>query len=168
MDFSFNRGWRAGALAVLGLVVFVGGCATPSQHIGVWFGPAGPATVTIQDLPKLDETARVVHTPHYKIYTTIDDDAFLRKLAQLMEGSLTAYHTLAPSVPVTTYPMDCYIFGQRSQWAEFTREHTGEQAPIFLKINRGGYCVFDWYVAYFIGESSTLSVSSHEGWHQFC
>ena len=85
-----------------------------------------------------------------------------------MEGSLQAYHTLAPDVTITSKPMTCYIFSRRSQWAEFTYEHTGGMAPLYLQINRGGYTVGEWYVAYYIGDSSTLAVSAHEGWHQFC
>ena len=63
--------------------------------------------------------------------------------------------------------MDCYLFQTRSQWANFTESHTGADAPIYLQINRGGYTVRDWYVAYFIGDVGTYSVAAHEGFHQF-
>ena len=54
----------------------------------------------------------------------------------------------------------------RHQWATFTRGKTGADAAIYLQINRGGYTVGDWYVAYFIGDVGTLSVAAHEGWHR--
>ena len=138
------------------------------MHFGQWFGPDTPADCKVIPQPDLDPTARLLKTEHYDIYSTIDDDQLLDKLGQLMEGSLQAYHTMAPDVPLTTTPMQCYIFSKRSQWAEFTYEHTGSAAHIYLQINRGGYTAGDWYVAYYIGDSSTLSVSAHEGWHQFC
>jgi hypothetical protein len=142
------------------------GCAAPGPPIGVWFTPPAPTTVTITSLPQ-DKSARLVHTPHYDIYTTLGDDDMVQRVAQTMEGSLTAYQTLAPGVPLTPYPMKCFIFSKRAQWAEFTRENTGAQASLYLQINRGGYTVGDWYVAYYIGQTSTLSVAAHEGWHQY-
>src|ERR1700722_10825629 len=148
--------------------LMIGGCAGPSLRVGEWIGPTTPADTKIEPLTRLDVTARLLKTPHYDIYSTIDDDQLLDKIGQLMEGSLEAYHTLAPDVALTSKPMECYIFSKRAQWSEFTVEHTGEMAPMYLKINRGGYTVGDWYVAYYIGESSTLSVTAHEGWHQFC
>jgi hypothetical protein len=132
----------------------------------VWFGPATAATVSIRTQPE-DASARLVETEHYDIFTTIDDDAVLNKMAQLMEGSYAAYRELAPEARLSQTRMRCWIFATRGQWAEFTREHTGPNAVVYLKINRGGYTVGDWYVSYYIGETSTFSVAAHEGWHQF-
>jgi hypothetical protein len=63
--------------------------------------------------------------------------------------------------------MACYLFQTREQWAAFTRTRTGADAAIYLQINRGGYTVRDWYVAYFIGDLGTYSVAAHEGFHQY-
>jgi hypothetical protein len=156
--------------SLLALALAACGCADPpaaAPPIGQWFGPNAPAAVSIQAQTQLDPTARLVKTAHYDIYSTIDDDEMLGKIAQLMEGSLTAYETLDPHSQPSTTPMECYIFAKRNDWAEFTREHAGAQTPLLLQINRGGYTIGDWYVAYNIGETSTLSVAAHEGWHQF-
>ena len=141
------------------LVGLLGGCAAQAPPIGQWIGPTTPTTFTVQPVPNIP-TARLFRTPHYDIYTTIQDDARTAQLCQLMEGSLLAYHTLAPDVPLTTYPMQCYIFATRRQWVEFTVEHCGDQASAYLQINRGGYTRGDWYVAYDIGQSPTLSVAA--------
>ena len=84
-----------------------------------------------------------------------------------MEGALGEYHRVAPGVPLTSTPMKCFVFGTREQWVDFTRRNTGPDAFWYLKINRGGYTVRDWYVSYYVGEKATLSVAAHEGWHQF-
>ena len=63
--------------------------------------------------------------------------------------------------------MACYLFQTRDEWAAFTRTRTGADAAIYLQINRGGYTVRDWYVAYFIGDLGTYSVAAHEGFHQY-
>jgi hypothetical protein len=113
------------------------------------------------------KAAHVVKTDHYLIHTTIDDSDFLDSLAIVMEGSLEQYRQLTPGVPISPRPMECYIFSRRPEWAQFTKDHTGTDAAIYLQINRGGYTVRDWFVAYFIGDNGTYAVASHEGWHQY-
>jgi hypothetical protein len=63
--------------------------------------------------------------------------------------------------------MECYLFEGRRQWAQFTQDHTGDDAAVYLQINRGGYTVRDWFVAYYIGTVGTYAVAAHEGWHQY-
>jgi len=152
---------------VLVLPLLLMGCAPAGPPLGHWFGPTTQAVVVEKSIQLTDGTAKVLQTTHYNIYTTIDDPVILGRIAQIMEGSFGAYEMLAEGVTPTKSPMDCYIFAKRSQWAEFTRQHTGSQAQAYLQINRGGYTRGDWYVSYYIGESSTLSVAAHEGWHQF-
>ena len=152
--------------AILASLLLVSGCAQPPT-VGQWFGPQQPAPLQIQEIHPAGGTAKLVQTPHYKIYSTMTDDDVLTKLGQLMEGSYGAYQTLAPDVPATPWPLECYMFDTRNQWAEFTREHTGQDVNIYLQINRGAYTLRDFYVAYYIGPTSTYSVAAHEGWHQF-
>jgi hypothetical protein len=108
-----------------------------------------------------------VQTPHYQIRTTVDDVDVRLNLSQLMEGALSQYTSLAPEVPVTDRRMVCYVFATRPQWADFTARATGTDATVYLQINRGGYAIRDWYVAYYIGDVGTYSVAAHEGWHQY-
>jgi len=108
-----------------------------------------------------------IHSPHYLIYTTIDDKELMGGVAEMMEGALLEYRKLTPGVPLSDEPMDCYFFAQRPQWATFTRKNTGPDAAIYLQIVRGGYTLHDVFVAYFIGDYGTFSVAAHEGWHQY-
>jgi hypothetical protein len=109
----------------------------------------------------------LLKTDHYDIYTTIRETDLQAHICQVMESALAQYERVAPGVPVNGKPMDCYVFADRAEWSEFTREHTGIGARLYLQINRGGYTLPDKYVAYNIGESATLSVAAHEGWHLF-
>ena len=70
--------------------------------------------------------------------------------------ALEEYRSLAPDVLTSDRPMQCYLFESRSEWAAFTKAHTGEDAPIYLRVNRGGYTVGDWFVAYWIGDTAQL------------
>jgi hypothetical protein len=126
-----------------------------------------PAIVSLQKLSIEGSSGTRIASPHYLIYSTIDDDQVLHRVAQVMEGALAQYRALAPEIPLTDRPMDCYLFEGRSQWSAFTKAHTGEDAAIYLRVNRGGYTVGDWYVAYWIGDIATYSVAAHEGWHQY-
>ncbi len=110
---------------------------------------------------------RQITSEHYVLYTTIADQELQLRLLTVMEGALEQYRRIAPGIPLTDRPMPCYIFSGKQQWAEYTQENTGEDAKIYLQINRGGYCVGDTFAAYFLGKSGTPAVAAHEGWHQY-
>jgi hypothetical protein len=152
-----RRAFRAASTLVLCLLLV--GCAQPVHR--------SPASLSTSGWTFDGKPARIVKTDHYLIHTTIDDTDFLDSLAQTMEGALEEYRKLTPGVVPSSRPMECYIFSRRPEWAQFTREHTGADAAIYLQINRGGYTVRDWFVAYFIGDVGTYAVASHEGWHQY-
>ena len=155
---------RPPATLLLFLVLASGGCFSSNSG---FTGPPEPARVRVERWSFEGQSARKVVTPHYVIYTTVDDSEILGSIGQLMEGALSQYRRLAPAVPLTDRPMECYLFQSRNQWASFTKGQTGADAAIYLQINRGGYTVGDWYVAYFIGDVGTLSVAAHEGFHQY-
>ena len=158
----------ATSLALLG----AGACA--HRTASAWSRVQSPVQSLIKPAPAEFEDRAVdgspgvrVVLPHYVIDSTIQDRQLLAQLGDLMEGALYAYRSLAPDVPVSTEPMRCYVFRTRAQWADFTQEHTGDDAAIYLRVNRGGYTVGDWFVAYWIGDIATFSVAAHEGWHQY-
>ena len=154
---------RSTALALT--AVWLGGCAAAGTASPVSDGPAVAPACSAE--PWLDHPGAVLHTAHYDLYTTVTDPDLRRRLPAVMEGALGEYHQVAPGVPLTDRPMKCFVFGTRAEWVDFTRRHTGADSYWYLKINRGGYTVRDWYVAYNVGEAATLSVAAHEGWHQF-
>jgi hypothetical protein len=117
---------------------------------------------TIEGIP-----GACVELPHYVIHSTIPDPEALQKIGQVLEGARQAYRSLAPQVPSSSYPMECYFFETRPQWAAYTKAHTGDDAAIYLRVNRGGYTINDKFVAYWIGQIGTYSVAAHEGFHQY-
>ncbi|MDB5304218.1 MAG: hypothetical protein JWM97_1767 [Phycisphaerales bacterium] len=149
------------------VLLLLTGCAHAPQHFESRSGPVALARVRVEPWTYDGEPARRVVTPHYVVYATVTNDDFLESVGQLMEGALAEYRRLAPDVPDTDRPMECYLFATRPQWANFTLKKTGDDAAIYLQINRGGYTVRDWYVAYFLGDVGTFCVAAHEGFHQF-
>lgn len=160
---SSRRLTFASFLLALGAMVLTG-CATSGASAR---GGDAPAFVSLQKLSIEGSSGTRICSPHYQIYSTIDDEGVLHRVARVMEGALAQYRGLSPDIPLTDRPMDCYLFESRNRWAAFTRSHAGEDAPIYLRVNRGGYTIGDWYVAYWIGDSATYSVAAHEGWHQY-
>jgi len=161
--------WRKGWLvSLIAGFLFLAGCQqAPNSGVGHWSGPQALCTVSMEEVPKAPG-AVLIHTPHYKIYSTMTDHPdLLQKSAQVMEGAFAQYQQLAPGMKLTDFPLDCYLFATREQWTNFTRAKAPGDVNTYLKINRGGYSVLGWYVAYYIGDASTLSVASHEGFHQF-
>ena len=108
-----------------------------------------------------------VDLPHYTIYSTLEDRAVLNQLCDVLENALSAYRGVAGAVAISPRPMVCYVFGTRAQWTAYTKAHAGEDAAVYLMVNRGGYTAGDQFVAYWIGDTGTFSVAAHEGWHQF-
>jgi hypothetical protein len=153
--------WTATSIAAVALA----GCtaARPDGAAAV----AAPVEARItSDVVEGTHGARV-ELPHYVIHTTIPDPSALRRIGLVLEGAQDAYRSLAPEIASDARPLECYIFETRGQWASYTRAHTGDDAAIYLRVNRGGYTVNDKFVAYWIGEAGTLSVAAHEGWHQY-
>ena len=111
--------------------------------------------------------ALTVRTAHYSIHTTMTDRHFLADLAVMMESALLQYEQFTPGLVASVDPMDCYMFARRPEWEAFTAARTGVDATLYLQINRGGYTVRDWYVAYDLHGSGTYAVAAHEGWHQY-
>jgi hypothetical protein len=157
-----TKSTRTGVLWIVAALLLSGCASSPFQ------GPDKPAIVHTEPWSYGTDDGVLIHTDHYNIYTTIGDADVRRRLADVMEGALGEYQRVAPGVPLTNRPMDCYFFRNREEWVDYTRRHTGVDSYIYLKIERGGYTVRDWYCGYYLGSTAaTLSVAAHEGWHQF-
>ena len=126
--------------------ILVAGCATshPAGGDATVAAPVEPRISgdTVEGIPG----ARV-ELPHYVIHSTIPDPAALQRIGQVLEGAHEAYRSLAPEVRLSSYPMECYLFETRPQWAAYTKAHTGDDAAIYLRVNRGGYTINDKFVA---------------------
>lgn len=149
-------------LAFSGLAGLLAGCAGSQAE-----GPAAKARVDVSAATFGGVASRKIATPHYLIETTIEDPEVVGNLAQVMEGALGQYRKLAPGAAGGGEPLLCFVFANRNQWARFTEAQTGDDAKVYLRINRGGYAVGDWFVSYFIGDRETYQVAAHEGFHQY-
>ena len=130
----------------------------------------------LQDIPAI-ESADQWHnkygpglrltTAHYQMFTTLREPMMLRSSLEFMESAYGAYNSQLPEQIETPTRLTIYLFADRRQWGDFTKDFTGDQAETFLKIKAGAYYHNGACVAYDIGPARTLSILAHEGWHQF-
>ncbi len=109
----------------------------------------------------------VLNTAHYRIYTTMLDPLILGKLPGFIESAYHAYQQQLAEPVETRYPFRVYLFAERGQWEDFTKDFAGEGATTYFRIKKGAYFLNDVCVAYNIGITRTFSALAHEGWHQF-
>src|SRR5438105_4615278 len=65
-------------------------------------------------------TGQRIHSTHYTINTTVEDEEFNQRLAEVMEGAWNQYTRMSGiTPPLNARPMDCYMFATRAQWAQF-------------------------------------------------
>jgi hypothetical protein len=167
-----RRGSRSGRfsawiLAALCALTSVGCESGYAQRLGKWEGPPLLSSASVEGWTYRGEAARRIKSGHYVIYTTISNEDVLAQLPQVLEGALSQYRKLAPGVPLSLTPMECYVFEKRAEWEAFTKANTGADAAVYLQIRRGGYAVRDKFVSYYIGRVETASVAAHEGFHQY-
>ncbi len=114
---------------------------------------------------------RLVRTPHYRLFTTQADTVLNARVPHFLETALTVYRTgiTGPSaaLPEPELKLDTYILRTRSDWALLTRQMTGDQADLFLRIPRGGFAFGGKALLFDIGARDTIAIVSHEGWHQY-
>jgi hypothetical protein len=106
-------------------------------------------------------------TAHYEIFTTLFEPSMLRRSPGFIESAYQTYNSQLPEPIDTQAKFIIYLFANRRQWEDFTRDFAGEQAEMFCRIKAGAYYHNGACVAYDIGPERTFSVLGHEGWHQF-
>jgi hypothetical protein len=125
----------------------------------------------VKKVEKWDNTygdGLIIETQHYRVHTTMLEPLMLKQIPAFVEAAWKQYQSQLP-VPVESKDkFILYLFKDRSQWEDFTKQFTGDQWPVYLKIKKGAYFLNGDCVAYNIGRSRTFSVLGHEGWHQFC
>jgi hypothetical protein len=112
-------------------------------------------------------TGLKLNTAHYEIYTTLLDPLMLSQVPGFVESAYRGYESQLPKPIETSAPLTIYLFANRQQWEVFTKDFTGAQSQMYLKIKAGAYYLNGSCVAYNIGRERTFSVLGHEGWHQF-
>ena len=165
MRMSRNRLWVL-AVAASAALVALGwpGCAKPTLREPQ---PAPQLVIYDKTWSYQGNPGQEIRTPHYVLYTTHSDAAFLEQLPRFMETAFQNYSALIKPTARPSAPMQVYLFGQRDQWEHFTDQHTGPSAAIYRKIQEGGYVHDGRAIFYDIQRLKTFAVTGHECFHQY-
>lgn len=106
-------------------------------------------------------------TDHYEIFSTVQQPLMLRMVPGYVESAYRGYNDQLAGPIETSSKFTIYLFADRKQWEDFTRDFAGDQASLFCKIKTGAYYLNGACVVYDIGPKRTLAAIGHEGWHQF-
>jgi hypothetical protein len=154
------------------------GCSSKSREPALGVRPEVRAEALSVDQIKFtpwsfaDCDGQLISTPHYRIYTTMDEPRVTDRLAGFYERALEHYTTALAELPGPDAPLTTYLFKNRQQWQLKTQQMLPEQAGMFTNLGRGGFTTKGISVLYYIDFWSgfprdTLAIAAHEGWHQY-
>lgn len=140
--------------------MLVAGCAAEPAD--------GPAFVAVRRPTMIDGLNAIeVRTPHYRVVTTVKDDAIIDRFARVMETAHPQYAALVPPNTVQDQPLDIVLFARPEEWDAYTRRLTGPDAAVYLSVGPGGYAYGDRVVCWLFNENDLWGVATHEGFHQY-
>ena len=155
---DLQRCLRVGQM--IAVVIFVAGCSSMSksarrQFTLVSVGPEGSGV-------------RMFRSAHHLVYTTFYDDRRLSAAIDTLEASYDACIELTGfRPPAGENEQIAFLFAKRAEWEAFTRSRAGAAAPLYLRLDRGGYTLGKACVVRDQGEHDTLTVLAHEQLHVF-
>jgi len=110
---------------------------------------------------------KLIRTPSYNVYTTVTKPQLASRIPIFLERCLINYTSSLGALPAPTSHMDTYMLATRPQWERLTQRVMGDEADVYLKIQRGGFSANGKAVLYDIGPRDTFAITAHEGWHQY-
>lgn len=112
-----------------------------------------------------------ITTPNYEIYTTLRYESVLEQLPLFYESALHYYTTALGALPAPSQRFESFLFQDRRQWQDKTRQILPDQADLFLRLGRGGFTTRGIAILYYIDYGrrprDTFAIAAHEGWHQY-
>jgi hypothetical protein len=151
----------------------IAGAAATGAMLGVssYQPDSDPTIESIEPWSFNSAEGRLVRTPHYRLFTTQHDTVLSSRLPLFLEAAIENYRTRftgeSSPLPEPELKLDTYILRSRADWALLTRQMTGNQADLFLRIPRGGFAFGGKSLLFDIGAHDTNCIVSHEGWHQY-
>jgi hypothetical protein len=114
-----------------------------------------------------EQAGQVIRTRHYAIHTTERSPAIAERLPGFMEAALGHYRSVLTTLPAPTPVLETFVMADRKQWQAMVRQVLGPLGEPATRIRRGGLTYRGRAMLFDIGAGDTLSIASHEGWHQY-
>jgi hypothetical protein len=164
---------------LIGATLPLTACQTPPSP-QAWVAPdPAPAVVSASPTPSPTtitgveawsyggDPGLVIRTSGYRLWTTETDAAMLDRLPRFLDRSLARYISTFGPLPSPEMKLDTFLMRSRDQWARLTKDLMGDQADVYLQIDRGGFAAGGRALLWSIGPRDTLAIAAHEGWHQY-
>jgi len=104
---------------------------------------------------------------NYALHTT-GNRSWMREYAVVFaERAISHYQTALADLPAPGRRLETFLFGERSDWQQKTRDLMGDHADLYLNLGRGGYSMHGTAVLFNIDFDDTFAILAHEGWHQY-
>lgn len=110
---------------------------------------------------------RLLTLPSYRFFTTSNKSYLTDNMPAFLETALTHYTSALGTLPPPRESMEVYLMDNRSQWEGMTRRFMGEDAGVYLRIQKGGFTSDGRAILYDIGRRDTFAITAHEGWHVY-
>ncbi|MBS0196706.1 MAG: hypothetical protein JSR77_08105 [Planctomycetes bacterium] len=131
--------------------------------------PLSPAELVLKSEPWTMEfpAGRTITTPAYRLYTTSSKPFIVDNIPVFLETALSHYTTAIAELPRPSEPLEVFLLDTRAQWERMTQRFMGEEAPTYLRIQKGGFTSDGRALLYDIGRRDTFAITAHEGWHVY-
>jgi hypothetical protein len=129
--------------------------------------PAPAARPAAQPWNFMGIAGQEIATRNFVVYTTLRSTLMLDRIPVFYEGCMDHYTTWFGELPQPPQRLTAFIFQDKRQWQNKTREILPDQADTFMSLGRGGFTTQGTAVLYDIGPSDTWAIAAHEGWHQY-
>ncbi|CAN5684522.1 hypothetical protein BH11PLA1_BH11PLA1_02120 [soil metagenome] len=108
-----------------------------------------------------------LQTDHFIIHTTDTTTWIGERLPAVMEAACATYRTALVDLPPARTALEMFVLASRAQWQALTLRELGGRGHALTRMGRGGFTFAGRAFLFDIGAADTMSLASHEGWHQF-
>ena len=109
----------------------------------------------------------LLKTPHWRIFTSSTRQTLRQRLPGFLEAAMDHYTSALGELPRPARQPEIFVFSSRTQWEAMTRRVMGEEAAVYLRIQRGGFTTKGQSVLWEIGPRDTYTMVAHEAWHAY-
>jgi hypothetical protein len=113
-------------------------------------------------------TGQAVTTDRFVIYITERDPLIAQRLPGFMEAAADHYTRALGDLPQPPDRLEMFVMSGRQEWRRLVLSMLGSKAQAAVNaITRGGMTFAGRAYLFDIGSTDTMSLASHEGWHQY-
>ncbi len=148
-----------------GVAAAPSGASAPRAAAGAM---SGGSAVLLEESWTFEGTGGVLlKTPHWRVFTTSTRQTLRNRLPGFLETALDHYTSALGELPRPARQPEVFVFSGRGQWEAMTRRLMGEEAGVYLRIQRGGFTSQGQSVLWEIGPRDTYTMVAHEAWHAY-